>query len=75
VEELMKECGFEKDDRPYVPHITLGRGMRFNVPFEKVRGNVHIKHECIHVHEITLFESKRVNGKLAYVPIQTAKLE
>jgi len=74
IEVLMAKCGVELDSRPYIPHITLGRGIRFTQQFEIVKAAVHIKHECVHVHEVTLYESKRVDGKLAYVPVRTFKL-
>lgn len=75
IEEIMEECGFERDSRPYTPHITLGRGIRFNQDFEKVKESIHIKHECIHIRKVTLFESTRVRGKLTYVPLMTVKLK
>lgn len=75
IEDLMEECGLEKEKRLYTPHITLGRGVRFNESFEVVRDAVHFKHECIHVQSITLFESTRVKGKLTYVPLMKVPLK
>lgn len=74
LDEKMNKLNFTKDDRPYVPHITLGRGIRYKTDFKDLESEIHIKNECIHVKTITLYESKQVNNKLSYVPIEVIEL-
>ncbi len=56
--------GFEVEQRPYTPHITLARQVRADKP-------IHIESldDRFVVSGITLMHSTRVDGRLTYVPI------
>ncbi len=43
VEDLLEPCGFERESRPYVPHLTLGRarGRQAKLDHEKVSQPTH----------------------------------
>lgn len=66
LELILQEYGWQKESRRFAPHITLGRkvkGMKIkDIKFEPI---------IIEVDNITLMKSKRVNGVLKYLPIQT----
>ena len=72
VETALEKRGFEKEHRRYRPHVTLARKFR---PFdgkdleEMQNGNCGFT-----VTEMTLFESKRENGKLVYAPLHIKRL-
>jgi 2'-5' RNA ligase len=57
-------------NKPFKPHITLGREVVAEDEAVKIRTE-KIK---LKVEALTLFESKRVSGKLAYVPIAGFRL-
>jgi 2'-5' RNA ligase len=59
----LKACGFSLESRKYSPHITLARRV---ITDEKPRA-IALFGET--VTKIELIESKRINGKLTYIPI------
>ena len=65
----LKQEGFKVENRPFRPHITLIR---------RVPANVHdfpaLREFSIPVDGITLFESKRLDGRLVYEPVGFEKL-
>lgn len=75
VTDSLDEQLFGKDIRPYRPHITLGRQVRLKEPFEAVAQQTSWSPMKMRISHLTLFESTRVNGKLAYVPIYRQKLK
>lgn len=72
LEESLSENGFEREQRPYKPHITLGREV---VLKEKSLLNYQIPSKEIKVEKIALVNSMRVKGRLIYIPIQTVDLK
>lgn len=66
LELILQEYGWQKESREFTPHITIGRkikGIKIkDISFESI---------IIEVDNITLMESKRENGVLKYIPIQT----
>jgi len=61
----LKDHGFEVEKRKYKPHITLGRQVLLLGNLEElVIAPLKIK-----PHSIALMESKRVGGRLRYLPI------
>lgn len=66
--------GFQREERPYRPHLTLGREIVLTEDFENIKNIITLEKRQIRVDQLTLMESKRINGKLAYVPIQQAPL-
>lgn len=63
---LLKEDGFKLEDRPYKPHITLGRKVKLkeNINFSSIEDK--IKNILIPVDKIDLMKSETINGKLKY---------
>lgn len=62
---LLIETGFDVEDRKYTPHITVGRQIiRKNL----IDSNI-FKPIQIEIKSIALMESKRVDGKLVYEPL------
>lgn len=71
LETSLSERGFERDKRAYKPHITIGREV---VLKEKALLNYELSAKEINVDKITLMNSKRINGRLMYVPIERFNL-
>lgn len=59
--------GFSLEDRPFRPHLTLGRQMVFSEQFDRRNFMVPKLHQ--QVSEIVLMKSERIRGKLTYTPI------
>ncbi len=63
--------GFSIENRPYKPHLTLGRKIflpnnyRFDNIFQPIK---------IHVSDISLMKSERINGRLTYTELYKKKL-
>jgi 2'-5' RNA ligase len=72
MEEALYKNGFTKEERAYTPHITLGRevvlGEDLNLKKEK------FEDITIDAQDISLIESKQIQGVLRYVPIYTRPL-
>ncbi len=73
LDKELKEKGFELDNKPYTPHITLGREVVYNADFN-IKSITYIPID-VNVEKITLFESTRVKGVLTYLPIIEVKLK
>lgn len=58
-------------NRPFNPHVTLGR----EILAEDASVMIHTEKIKVHVETLTLFESKRISGRLAYVPIARGRLQ
>jgi 2'-5' RNA ligase len=61
--------GFDHGD--FKPHITLGRRVRFDIPWEEAAQRLAGRQEAFEVDGIVLFDSARVNNILTYTPIFT----
>lgn len=72
LEDTLEKRGFEREARPYHPHITLVRN------FHALQGDdvASMAHKgCrFKVQEVVLFESRREGGKLVYAPLFTHPL-
>jgi len=74
LEECLAARGFEKDDKPYTPHITLGREVLYKSGAERSEDRVEIAPKKIEVNKIALMESRREKGRLVYQPLFYARL-
>ena len=64
--------GFHPEDRPYTPHLTLGR----EVVLKKGASDFpQIKEMHVKVNAITLMRSDRIQGKLTYTPVYRQMLK
>ena len=74
LEKCLGKQGFKRERAQFSPHITIGREivMIYNkkIAVEKFKPKIS---EII-VKEISLMESKRVDGKLVYKKLYSAKL-
>jgi len=68
--KLLKEYKFSVDRRPFTPHLTIGR----QVIIDKKVEEIDFFEFKVPINSIALMESKRVNGKLIYEPLQEIKL-
>lgn len=67
--------GFKLENRPYEPHITIGRKVRMDNSFSPEmllgdRSNI-----IIDIDKIELMKSQHINGKLVYTVIYTRTLK
>ena len=67
----LNDAGLIRDTRALKPHITLARRVRLNIPWEQAAEKMAVKSAPFTVSDITLFESRRINGVLTYIPIHT----
>ncbi len=65
----LKYEGVVFDEKPLKPHITLGRQIILKKELVELKDLLTIEKFVIPVINITLMESKQVNGKLAYIPL------
>lgn len=57
-------------NKPFRPHVTLGR----EIVAEDDAAVIHTEKIKVRIETLTLFESKRISGRLAYVPIARGRL-
>lgn len=74
LESNLLNYGYAKEERGYNPHITLAREVRIE-EFDKLKNIVQQINSTINVNSISLMESKRINNKLCYVPLERAQLK
>lgn len=70
LKSFLLENGFNAEIIPYTPHITLIRNAKidsetFNL--EKINAEIPQIKELVHVNQLVLFESTRLEGKLCYL--------
>lgn len=68
----LQTAGFVLEERPYVPHITLGRQMTLPPGLDLATLNWPVINQP--VKKIYLMESTRVDGRLRYLPRANAPL-
>ncbi|EJO5349268.1 RNA 2',3'-cyclic phosphodiesterase [Clostridium botulinum] len=68
--ELLTNNGFEIDNRKYKPHITIGREIIIKESIDK---NIFPALN-IPLYSVALMESKRINNKLVYEPLEEKML-
>lgn len=62
--EKLRSAGFDIDEKPFRPHITLARRVQ---PRSHIR--VNMQRATMTVKRISLMKSERINGKLTYTEI------
>jgi 2'-5' RNA ligase len=70
----LKNARFTPDDRPFKPHITLGRRCRMKGSFSENNFRNSMPEMMMQVEKISLMKSERVNGILTYTEIADVKL-
>jgi RNA 2',3'-cyclic 3'-phosphodiesterase len=71
VERLLEPEGFVPEDKPFVPHLTLGRARR-PVPFDP--SATVLPELRFPVHEVALVESRHEPSGLTYSPLAEYRL-
>lgn len=75
---LLEYTDYEKEFRPFSPHITLGRNIRFKekMSLEYLPDKLpQFSPFSSSINYLTLFESSNSNGRLNYLPIYRAPLK
>ncbi|WP_312496195.1 RNA 2',3'-cyclic phosphodiesterase [Anaerosporobacter sp.] len=70
----LKANEFSVDDKPFKPHITLGRRCRMNSNFEEKEFAKKISSISMKVITIDLMKSENKEGKLTYTSVGEVKL-
>jgi 2'-5' RNA ligase len=67
VESAMTELGFAKEERPFHPHVTVGRVKERGPGWEAVRWTSQVDLGASTVSELVLYESKTLHDGAEYV--------
>lgn len=60
----LRACGFNIEERVFRPHITLARRLGASKPV-----SINVKRTAMPVTRISLMKSERINGKLTYTEV------
>ncbi|MCQ1529994.1 RNA 2',3'-cyclic phosphodiesterase [Lutispora saccharofermentans] len=75
IEEGLEGCGFDKEKRPYMPHITIAQDLILKTGFAELRESIDLKDiPVIDAEEVSLIKSEEIQGKRIYTPISTFRL-
>ena len=70
VESAMEGLGFDRDRKPYTPHITLAQNLILKEDFEKLKKRIILpQDQVIKVDKIELIKSEQIQNKRIYTPI------
>lgn len=75
IHNLLINEGFKLEDRPFTPHITLGRQVKLKEGFDYYKYNTEIKDTVIQVNRVDLMKSERIDGKLVYSIIYSKQVK
>lgn len=70
----LKEYGIAKDEKPFKPHITLGRRCMMKPDFDENVFSEHMQSACMKVEKISLMQSVQKDGKVSYTSLGRVKL-
>lgn len=70
----LEKIGIKREEKPFSPHITLVREAILKEDFIILKQNTRLENREICVENISLMESTRINGKLAYIPLYVCKI-
>lgn len=77
VENKLQQLGFEKENKPFRPHLTLGR-IKHVSDFEQFKDILHTRSsnlsQSIKVSELILFESRLNQNRAEYVSLEKIPL-
>ena len=67
--DSLSRIGFMPEDRPFKPHLTLGRQVILNTPISKQEFSKQFSPLTVEAAKISLVKSARVNGTLVYTEL------
>src|SRR5690606_10770582 len=73
VKQVVKSLGLPYDDKPFKPHITLARHVRFET--QSFTHQIGLYQKDIPVTHIHIYDSSRVHEKLIYTPLYTIRVK
>lgn len=71
----LKNSGISIDNKPFKPHITLGRRCIMKEGFSEEQFKNKIPNMSMTAEKISLMKSERINGKLVYTEIYSVNFE
>lgn len=69
LDNILFRLGYDRDKRPFKPHITIGRQVILDK--RKDLSDIIVSKEAV-ISKVSLMESVRTNGVLRYIPICSA---
>lgn len=73
--DTLNDAGFKVEDRPYVPHITLGRKVRITSDINELESSMARVMPNSLVDRIHIFHSTSKNGRLEYIKIFSGQIQ
>lgn len=75
LQTALKQNGLPIEERPFKPHLTLGRQVRMSKDFDRGAFAARLRPIQTEVGKISLMRSERLNGKLTYTELYTKELQ
>lgn len=75
IHKTLRDSGFKVEDRPYVPHITLGRKVRITSDINELESSMARAMPDSLVDRIHIFHSTSKNGHLEYIKIYSGVIQ
>lgn len=72
LESALADNGFPRDQKRFIPHITLGRNVEHDELVTAELEAMELSASML-VTELTLFESTRIKGRMVYTPLHREK--
>ncbi len=70
IELALEPIGFEKENRKYNPHITIGQDILLDDSFERIKKSIPAVHfKPMRVKDIYLFKSEQIDNKRIYTKV------
>lgn len=73
--KTLMAAGFKVEERPYIPHITLGRKVRLSSDIKEIESNMSQAMPKSLVDRIHIFHSTSKNGRLEYIRIYSGEVQ
>jgi len=64
LQKQLQEAGYPPEQKPYSPHLTIARQVRFKEALPELQQKHHFR-----AAKIALMESCRIDGRLTYLPL------
>lgn len=76
IDDKLKNIGYAKEKRKYIPHITLGRRVVFDNRIHTIKDSIkkHLE-KPFELNTLILFKSEQIESKRIYTPLETFQLK